>query len=247
MPTVLLTRPQDGSEELARALKQLHYQTALEPLLTIQPVRSPLPDWQNLQAVMATSAHAFDFLDRAVCETHGFFTRPCVCVGSATAKAARDFGFFQVVDSHGDGLALAQTIRDRFDPEAGGLLDLRGRDADNRGREELQKAGFVLHPWVLYVAEAATDLTPEAVALLRENRCDAVLVFSTRTAETLRNLLLKHSLEASCTNVIALGISDAVLLPLKTLPWRRLEAAPHPSEKAVLQLLQKLLPVPEVP
>jgi uroporphyrinogen-III synthase len=247
MPVVLLTRPKEDSEKLARKLAELGYDSVIEPLLTLQSAPTPPPDLKNLQAVMLTSPHALDFLDRRMCETSGLFKLPCFCVGASTASAAQSFGFESLHDSAGDGLALASHIKSMLDSARGDILHIAGRDTDSRGREALERWGYIVRAWTTYAAETSSALSSITQSRFREAKLDAVLVFSARTAATLNTLIVRHRLEACCRSVIALGLSDTVLEALRDLPWRLLDAAPTPSEVTVLQRLQELLPVSEVP
>jgi uroporphyrinogen-III synthase len=245
MPSILLTRPQADSEHLAHQIAKLGYDGAIEPLLSILPVVTPRPDIANLQAVMLTSAHALDFLDRAQAET--LFNYTCFCVGAHTAAAAELFGFQKTLTAAGDGSALANQMKQTLNPKAGAILHIAGRDTDSRGREELLQAGFAVRPWITYVAETSQALSATTLRLLHARQLDAVLLFSTRTAETLTHLIRHHNVETCCETMIALGISEAVRKALSPLPWRLTEAAPLPTEDAMLERLQKLLPITEVP
>lgn len=238
MRRVLLTRPQQDSLQLAARLQRLGIESVIEPLLLLKPVATNLPELNRTQAVMITSAHALDFIDRTRCENQKLFTLPCFCVGTNTAAAAKAFGFQTVHDASGDGLALAQQIKRSLDAKKSNLLHIAGRDVDSRGRDELEKAGFSVTVWTTYAAEAATSLSPNTQSLFRENKLAAVLLFSARTAETLTKLLIQQGLETCCKDVIALGISDRVTEALGALPWRRRIAALLPTEDAVLQSLQ---------
>ena len=240
MPRILLTRPRDDSETLARRLAALGYDSLVEPLLVIKKSDAPPPDMRDAQAVLATSAHAFDFFHTPYPELLGL---PCYCVGPRTAAAAKKAGFAKVIDADGDGEELAGQVAASLDAGKGDLLYLSARDTDGGMEGVLLERGFSLNPWVLYAAEPAADFSFAAIAAFRDKSLDAVLVFSARTAETLERLILKHRLEDACKNVIALGISDAVRQRLQKLPWRRLDAAPHTTEEAAVRRLQDILPV----
>ncbi len=243
MPRVLLTRPQSDSEPLALALRKLGYETVIEPLLEIQPVQELPPDSSKIQAVMLTSAHALDFLDRHGAAVETLRSLPCYCVGARTAAAAQAFGFACVENADGDGLALAALLQQNRQSAQGALLHITARDADSRGREALQQAGFTVQTWVTYQAEATPTLSSDLMQLLRAQKLDAVLLFSPRTAGILQKLLGDNRLQACCKNVIAIGISDIVIGAVADLPWLRRAATSSPTTDAVLQRLQEFLPV----
>jgi len=243
MPSILLTRPHVASEQLAFELGQRGYAGVVEPLLKIQPTLFPPPDLTRLQAVMLTSGNAIDCLSRERAEAAGLLRLPCFCVGTHTADAARLFGFTNVHDARGDGLALAGHIGGTLDTAGGAILHICGRATDSKGRDALQAKNYDVRSWEVYEAEAVTTLSPFVLRWFQEKKFDAVLLYSTRTAETLVALIKKHGLESCCEHMIALGISEAVLAPLDGIRWQQKTAALQPTDQAVIERLQEVLPV----
>lgn len=243
MRRVLLTRALHDSALLARELERWGYKPLVEPLLNILPIHVPMPDLAGVQAVMFTSAHAFDYLayDPVLCRL------PCFCVGAHTAKAANEFGFILVEHTEGDGAILANTMIQKLKPDNGTLLHIAGRDTDSRGRDRLQEKGFHVKIWATYYAETSSAFTPATIQQFREGSITAVLLFSTRTTETCVKLIRAHGLEDCCQNVTALTISDTVAQAAGAVPWHGLIVARQPTQDALLQSLQKFLPVSEVP
>jgi len=241
MPRVLLTRPQKDSELLAEEVAELGYGGVIEPLLILKPTFELPPDLTDIQAIMLTSAHALSFLDRASYSVAGLLHYPCFCVGSSTAAAATKFGFQSVHDAEGDGLALAARIKASLFPAKGKILHIAAHALDRSSRDEIVKSGFNILNWTTYTADTATTLSPMVLRMFREGTLDAILLFSTRTAETLKRLIVQHGLETCCKSVIALGISDSVAEAAGDFPWRRRIAASLPTEDAVLQRLQDIM------
>ena len=88
-----------------------------------------------------------------------------------------------------------------------------------------------------------TKLSYETIELLKNRKLDAVVIFSSRSAKTLNELLIKHKLEACCDALTAICLSDAVAANLTSKIWRSVRAAPQPNEEAVTTCLQAACPV----
>jgi uroporphyrinogen-III synthase len=241
MVSVLVTRPHAASLALATELKREGYEPVVEPLLEIVATPEPLPD-VDVQAVMITSANALDVLASGGQIKH-ILGLPCFCVGSRTAIKAKEFGFQHIKHTTSDGKELAHLIGSSLPYKSTAVLHIAGRDVASAAQDELRHAGFHVAPWVVYTARTAADFTPETLKRLQGKKLDAVLVFSTRTADTLAILLTKHHLTGVCKKMAAIGLSDAVTGPLKPFSWRILAFAHVPAEDAMVECLKLNCPV----
>lgn len=239
MVSVLITRPQAAAETLAGALQSRGYASVIEPLLTITPLIAPRPAMQA-QAVMITSAQALQALESG--DHSDLLTLPCFCVGPRSAEKAHGLGFRKVEYSTGDGAELAQLIAGKL-PKSSSVLHICGRDIASAARADLEQTGYRITAWPVYRADPVAAFTPKTRIGLEQNKFDAVLVYSPRTAAVLASLLAKDTLEACCRSLIAIGLSVAVTDVLRSLPWRFLIAAPEPSESALIGCLQDRCPV----
>ncbi len=242
MASILITRPQASSETLAAELKRHGYECVIEPLLTIIPDIALRPAG-NHQAVLVTSGNALDALGKSNIDISALLDLPCFCVGPRTAVKAAALGFRTTYAASGDGAVLAQLVAQKLPHKNRPLLHIAGNDVDSKAYDQLRIMAFTVVAWPVYAAIAAAKLTPQAIARLEEGKLDAVLVFSARTAVTLKSLLRQHGLEACCERLIAIGLSEAVTDVLKSLPWRKLIAAPVPTEDAAISCLKEALPV----
>jgi uroporphyrinogen-III synthase len=240
MVSVLITRPLAASEALAAELKRETYEPVVEPLLEIIPLAEPRPD-VNVQAVMITSPNALDALAGNQTVSH-LFHLPCFCVGVRTAAKAKQFGFIHVLHSASDGRELAQLIASSLTHSCKVILHICGRDVASGAQEELRKSSFDVTRWFVYTAHKAVDFTPETLKRLQAKKLDAVLVFSTRTADALALLMTKHHLTGVCKKMAAIGLSDAATGPLKPFSWRVLASADTPSEDAMIECLKRICP-----
>ncbi|NWG52209.1 MAG: uroporphyrinogen-III synthase, partial [Hydrogenophilaceae bacterium] len=90
-PRLLVTRAEPGASETARRIEALGGEAALAPMLSIRNIPADA-DTAHAQAVLFTSANGV----AAFAAASAARALPVLCVGEATAAAARAAGFARV-------------------------------------------------------------------------------------------------------------------------------------------------------
>lgn len=207
------------------------YQPVIAPLLAIRPLPQPEPDLTGVTALAFTSPNgvaAFAALspDRSL---------PVLAVGDATAAAAMDQGFKDVVSAAGDLIALAALIRATDFPADAVILNVGAREPAGDLAAAVGPAPTVRRLPVYEAIE--TDVpTPHA--------CAAALIHSPRAG---RALAARLAAEAGAPGLICIAISEAAAAPLTSASTHPLtahsvasvHAAPHPDEDSLLGTLGK--------
>jgi uroporphyrinogen-III synthase len=228
---ILITRPRDRAEPLARRLEAQGHEVLVEPLLSVEPLHPGAVPLGDVQAILLTSVNAAHALPR------GGRHLPVLAVGGATAQAARSAGCTTVLEADGEAASLARLVLDRCTPAGGALLHLCGEQVREGLAEHLTAAGFEVRRQVAYRAHAATELSAHLVDVLHRDRLDAVLLLSPRTARTFVELLIAHGLDARVGKVQALCLSEVVAEPCRRLRFARIRTAARPVLDALLQQL----------
>jgi uroporphyrinogen-III synthase len=229
---VLITRPREAAAALASELEARGHSTLIEPLLTIEPIRSASLDLDGVQAIILTSANAAPALEGTIAPL------PVFVVGEATAMAARRAGWTDVRVAAGDASSLARMIRKECRPSGGALLHLSGTDVRPGLAEQLAAAGFVLRRQPVYRAVAAVALSSEVIEALRREAIDAVLLFSPRTAAVFAELIARHDLAGCLGGTEAICLSTAVAESCGRLTWRAVRVAARPELAMLLRRLE---------
>lgn len=230
---VLITRPAEDAERFAAALRAMGHEALLEPVLRIQMLDVPIPDFDaSVQAILITSAQAA----RALALRTGRRDLRLLAVGPHSAEIARDSGFRLVAQSNGDGIAgLHNLVRAHCDPKSGALLHLAAEDLAGDLAGGLRQAGFTVHVIQLYKAEAIEALSEPVISELRAGAVDAVTFFSKRSAAIFEGLA--RPLDGIAWNRIAAAAISASVVEGLGLPYRARLAAEVPTQDGVIRAL----------
>lgn len=178
-PTILVTRPSPEGTATAKALAKTAGVAVVEcPLLHIETLGT-LPEMTGIQGLIFTSRNGV----RAYRDLAGP-DLPAICVGEATAHAARDAGLTaRVVGGDVDGLIAGLTAQKPDGP----LLYLRGETIRSDIAGPLAAAGIETRQAIVY-RQSLLDLSAEATDLLSGRRPVIVPLYSARTAARLSEL-----------------------------------------------------------
>jgi uroporphyrinogen-III synthase len=201
---ILITRPEPGAAESARAVAALGWEAVLAPALTLTAQPFKLPG--NCQAIIITSRAAARALPPA--------TLPVVAVGEATAAEARARGFAEVRAAAGDAAALTALIGKTLKPEAGTLCLAVGEGYALDLAEALRAKGFRVIRRVVYAA--------------RPRKPCGTVAF-TRHYSPHPGLRAKPS---GCCVIRGLRLPLNASSPLRSAPASPLPLAPWPGQKS---------------
>jgi uroporphyrinogen-III synthase len=232
---VVITRPRDEAVVLADELAARGYSTLIEPMLTIVPLSTPIPDLALYSALIFTSANG----SRIFAARSSERSLPAYAVGSHTAQTLRDACFADVRDASGDARALVKLIAQSSG--GGPLLHVAGKDIARDMGKELKGAGITVDRLVVYEAVMANRPSPELTAALYACTISHVLFFSARTAASFGTLLAKRGFTHMVGQSSALCISSQVAAQAEQLPWGRVETASEPNAAALIALLPPLV------
>jgi uroporphyrinogen-III synthase len=226
---ILVTRPLEDGMEIAARLAERGHQALLAPLLTPRFLGGPEPGFEDIQAVLVTSANGIRALSRRTARRD----LPIFAVGPQSADEARKAGFTDVRSADGDAKALAEATM-RWASRDAALLHVCAEDAPGSLAEILGRNGFTVRRCALYAIEPATVLPSEAKAALQDGALDAVMLFSPRTARIFAFLadgLPTEGLTAYC-------ISPATAQALSPMIFGRMAVAERPNQDAMLALVK---------
>ena len=227
--SVLIIRTEPGATNTASKVTSLGFNPIVLPAARAVPTNAKF-DHRNVQAILVTSSNA----PRLTKFCPEAFAIPVYAVGDATAAAAREIGFEDVISAGGDASALAVLVADRLKKENGALLHLRGTEVAGDVTGFLNSCGFETRAQIVYETVDCPEFKEKLSNILEQN--SGYVLFhspkgSKRFIEAANNKLL--------ANWCALGISQAAIAPIaqEKLEWAGAVIAAAPNEESMLELL----------
>ncbi len=225
---IINTRPVEYDFEMFRAFDRSGHQMLACPVLTSCPLPWPKKAIDNIDALIVTSRIAVDVIARKPVSRD----LPILAVGTATASAARNANFSDVVDGGGTAEKLLKVID--ATPFRAGLyasahdvsLDL-ARVRPNRIRRVS-----------IYQMEAAEYLPQSVIDTFRTDEEIIVPFYSPRSFQIFESLLVKHHLGEHLARAIAVGIHERVLNK-QTLRWGQTRIAAAPDGIGMVEAMRK--------
>ncbi|HUF88316.1 MAG TPA: uroporphyrinogen-III synthase [Thermohalobaculum sp.] len=226
---VLLTRPLEDSRAVAGALAPDGIACLIWPLTRIVPVAVALEIPPGTGGLLFTSANGV----RAFAALAPRRDLPALCVGEASAEAARRAGFGDVRSAAGDARALARLA------EASGIgrfLHPRGRHATGDLAGWLAGSGRPVAEAVLYEAVETGPAPAPIEAALARGAVGMVTAWSPRAAAILARRLPDLGAELAATDLLA--ISAGAARPLAGAGFRRSLIAARPDGRSMLAAIR---------
>ncbi|HEV7310529.1 uroporphyrinogen-III synthase [Ensifer sp.] len=235
---VLVTRPLPAAETTARRLQAAGHQPVLLPMMqaTHLPAAAEAALKAEHTAIVLTSAEALRVLASLGDGLKDHLTKPCFCVGEATARAAKALGFTDIRTGQGTGEALAEMIAATIaTPVKRPLLYLAGTPRSEALEKTLSQSG-IDHDAVDCYRMDPIPYRPSAFHdAIRSGPFDRVLVYSRATARRLSDLLSEAGLAAPsfASRYLCLSAEIAEALPGSAVR----EIAARPDEDSLIRLL----------
>jgi len=218
MTKVIVLRPEPGASETVNRVKARGLDALALPLFAIEPIKWSAPEPGAFDALLLTSANALRFGAEQLASLRGL---PVHAVGKATAEAARDAGF----DIASSGDAGIERLLGSLEADLK-LLHLCGED---RTEAEARQDITAVPVYRSRMIEPAPDV---GVA-----KGQIVLVHSQRATRRFAELVSQQEVNPSDITVVA--ISDAAGAAAGT-GWKRIETVDHPTDDALLALVERL-------
>lgn len=233
MPSLLITRPAVDAAPLIRRLSEMGIESVAAPLLEISTLDGPPLDVDSVQAFLLTSANGV----RALAARTERREIPCLAVGDATARTAKDLGFTKVESANGDVDDLARLVSETCEPKGGVLLHAAGSVSAGDLAALLEPKGFKVWREMLYEAKTADVLPADAGKALGEGAVDGVVLYSPRTARQFRNLLSSAGLDAALPGLTLFALSGNVRDAAGD-GWKDVIVAAHPDQESLLEAVR---------
>jgi uroporphyrinogen-III synthase len=223
---ILITRPIEQAKTTKYKLKKLGYDAVCYPFLKIEYKNIPLTN-KNFDALIVTSQNAA----LAIRGFNHLYNTKAFAVGSKTALILKQSGFAKVVSADGDSNTLVSLIL-QSQAQNSNMLYLHGDYVAGELINKLEPFYFI-EDLIVYRSIAKHNINKKVKNLLHE-KIRYILFYSPRTAKVFANLTVDNY-----SNISAICISKNTANELKKLDFQALIISNHPSEDAMLELLNK--------
>jgi uroporphyrinogen-III synthase len=223
MRRLIILRPEPGATASLKRADALGLDAVSMPLFGVHPIVWTPPDPTVFDAVLTTSANAMRHGGAGLAR---FRHLPLHAVGEATAEAAREAGFADVIAASGNVEDLLSLL-----PSALRLFHPCGRD-----RRDLSRALQKILSVPVYAAEALPR--PDVFANIPGA---VVAVHSPRAGERLAELTDAAAIDRASVRIAA--ISEAAAGAAGE-GWAEVASAAEPNDRALLELAARLCEKP---
>jgi len=214
---IVLTRPIEDSLELMRNLKIINHVVTHLPLINIKGISNKNINFDNYKGIIFTSANAIKFLNTKNIPKNIH----CYCVGEATEKKAKDFGFYNAISAGGKVDTLIELIVRTFDKNFGKLLYISSEFISKELDFELKKKGYSIDRVINYTSEPINQIEQNTLDYIKKNTPDVIFVYSEKSAINLKDLIKKYSLVDVMMQSNLMCISKKTSKVLEFIKWKK--------------------------
>ena len=215
---ILLTRPLEDCSEIILKFQSLGHQISNLPLLKIEKINHEEVNYADYKAIIFTSSNAVKFLDIKKIDKN------CLsfCVGHATEKKARSYGFQNVIAADGNVENLKELILQNFDKKNGKLIYVSGETISIDLDRQLSKEGYDVKRIINYRTSHNEKFDENFVEALKSNMPDIVFVYSQNSASSFLKFIKINQLEPlwMSTNLMCIGEKTSSIL--NEIKWRKI-------------------------
>ena len=215
---ILLTRPLEDCSEMIVKFKSLGHQVSHLPLLSVEEVVHDEINFSDFNGVIFTSANAVKFLNHDEINK----TIKCFCVGEATEKKARSFGFQNTIAAEGNVSNLKELILQNHGSSDGQLLYVSGERISVDLDQQLIKEGYSIKRIVNYRVKHNQNFNEDFVKELKKNMPDMVYVYSQNSASSFLNFIKIHQLESLWMDTNLMCIGEKTSSILNEIKWKKI-------------------------
>jgi len=215
---VIITRPIEDSLELIRNLKIINHTITYLPLISVRKISNENINFKDYKGIIFTSSNAIKFLNindipKNIC---------CFCVGEATEKKAKSFGFYNAISAGGNVDALIELIIRTFDKKTGKLIYISSEFISKDLDIELTKKGYLVDRIVNYTSEPVAQIEQNTLEYIKQNKPDVICVYSEKSAINLKDLIGKYSLVDVMTQTNLMCLSKKISSVLEFIKWKKI-------------------------
>ena len=215
---IVITRPKEDSLYLMENLIKSGHEVTHLPVIKIEKLETKKIDLLNYQAVIFTSSNAIRFMN-----IKKFNSKiKCFCVGNATEKKARSFGFQNITAAEGNVTNLKELIIQSYESKNKELLYVSGETISVDLDQQLLSEGFKVKRIINYRVDHNQKFDEKFVNELKLNMPDMVYVYSQNSASSFLNFIKIYQTENLWMNTNLMCIGEKTSSILNEIKWKKI-------------------------
>ena len=215
---ILLTRPIEDCHEMILRFQSLNHEVSHLPLINIEGLKYESFNFSDFKGIIFTSANAIKFLNTKDIDKKII----CFCVGSATEKKARRFGFQNIFTADGNVDNLKELILLNFNSSDGKLLYVCGEIVSGNLDHKLISEGYNIKKIVNYRANPIEKYNENFIEKLKLKMPEIVYIYSQNSAINFLKVIKDYQLEALWKNTNLMCIGEKTSSILNEIKWKKI-------------------------
>ena len=215
---ILLTRPLEDCTELILKFQSLGNKVSHLPLLKLEKINYDESHLSDLKGIIFTSANAVKFLDLKTINKKVL----CFCVGNATEKKARSFGFQNVIAAEGNVKNLKEMILQNFNQKDGKIIYVSGETISIDLDQQLLKEGYNIKRIINYRTIHNENLNNQFFEQLKLNMPNIVYVYSQNSAKSFLKFIKLYQSDNLWMNTNLMCIGEKTSAILNEIKWKKI-------------------------
>ena len=215
---ILFTRPLEDCKEIMMKFQSLGHEVSHMPLIYVEKKNYDEIDFKDFKGIIFTSSNAIKFLNLKKIDKK----INCFCVGSATEKKARNFGFQNTFSAEGDVNNLKEIILQNFNLSDGKLLYVSGEIISNELDKQLKSEGYDVKRVINYTVKHVQNLNEGFVDKIKIKMPNIVYVYSQNSALSFLNLIKNYNLDNLWMDTNLMCISEKTSAVLNEIKWKKI-------------------------
>jgi uroporphyrinogen-III synthase len=215
---ILFTRPLEDSHEMILKFKSLGHNVSHLPLISIEPLKYESLNCFNFKGIVFTSSNAIKCLDTKNIDKKII----CFCVGNATEKKVRSFGFQNIFAADGNVNNLKELILLNFNSSDGKLLYVSGEIVSSNLDQQLISEGYNIKRIINYRTNPIKKYDEDFIKKLKLKMPDIVYIYSQNSAINFFKVIKDYHLEGLWMNTNLMCIGEKSSSILNAIKWKKI-------------------------
>ena len=215
---ILFTRPLEDSQEIMLKFKSLGNDVSHLPLISIKGVKYQSINYSDFKGIIFSSSNAIKFLETKNIDKKII----CFCVGSATEKKAKSFGFQNVFAADGNVENLKELILQNFNLKDGKLIYVSGENISIDLEQQLLNEGYDIERIINYRTIHNNKFDEKFTNELKQKIPDIVYVYSQNSASSFLNFIKIYQFESLWMNTNLMCIGEKTSSILNEIKWKKI-------------------------